>query len=265
METAGRQLTDKELARALRGAGLGTPATRASILQTLINRGYVLREKKALLSTNKGRELIRACPVQALKSAELTGRWEGRLTQMAEGKQPRAAFMAAVREATTEMIDAIRLAPAPDVEPDAPRFEQGKAVGDCPACGKPVRKRKSVWSCDTGRACPFVVFETMAKRKISARMVKLVLTDGKTPVVKGFKSKAGKTFDAGLMWDSEKQKVSFYFDNSNRRGPSAEAGMATSGSPEGHGCPACGIGTIIRGRRSFGCSRWREGCGYRTS
>jgi len=242
METAGRALSDDALIRALRGKGLGTPATRAAILQTLLARAYVERRGKELHATDQGCALIAAIPVAALKSAELTGGWEGRLTDLAEGRPPgRAAFMDEVVAWVGEVTDAIAAA-----DPAALRAgDQEPALGDCPGCAAPVRRRGPVWSCDTGRDCPFVVFETMSKRKISERMVKRLLCDGQTPVVKGFRSKAGRAFSAGLRWDPEARRVSFLFP-----------------PREGDACPDCGLGKVIRGKRTLGCSRWREGCGY---
>ena len=90
----------------------------------------------------------------------------------------------------------------------------------------------------------------MARRKISERMVRSVLTRGKSDVVKGFKSKAGKEFSAGLVWDGDKGRVGFWFPE---RAP----------SPAGRACPKCRHGTVIRGKKSYGCSAWREGCDFR--
>ncbi len=215
MERAGKALDDRALARALRGKGLGTPATRAAILQTLLDRAYVERRGRELHSTERGRALVAAIPIDALKSAELTGEWEGRLSDMAEGQGPaREAFMKAVRDYVGQIIAAIAAAPPPAVErssSDAP------VLGTCPACGEPVRRRGPVWSCDTGRSCAFVVFETMSRRTISGRMVKQLLEEGRTRPVKGFVSKAGKPFSAGLEWNEEQGRVRFWFPEERER------------------------------------------------
>jgi len=252
METAGRTLDDKELARAMRGAGLGTPATRANIIKVLLDRKYVLRKGKALRATDKGRALVDAVPVEALKSPELTGRWEGRLSAVADGSDQRTAFMSDVRAWVHEMVGALATAPlsAAALQPR----EGSKPLGDCPACGKPVRERGPVYACDTGRSCPFVVFKKMAKRTISKRLVTQLLSEGRTRSVKGFTSRAGKAFEAGLQWSAEEQKVRFWFDNDKPRAPRP----ATVG--EGAPCPRCGEGRVIRGRTKLGCSRWRAGC-----
>ena len=272
METAGRELDDRELKRAMRGAGLGTPATRAAILQTLLDRDYVTREGRALRGTDKGGALIDAVPADELKSAELTGRWEKRLSDIADGSEQRDAFMADVGAYVGRIVEAVRHATLPEAALVRTRPQEA-ALGDCPACGSPVRARGSIYTCDTGRSCPFVVFGTMSKRAISTRMVKQLLTTGRTPLVKGFKSRAGKPFDAGLMV-KEDGKVGFWFEDdappsSASPGPSDPAPAAPSRSstsarrPEDLACPSCGQGTVLRGRAAFGCSRWREGCGWR--
>ncbi|MCB9674177.1 MAG: DNA topoisomerase 3 [Alphaproteobacteria bacterium] len=269
METAGKELDDAALKRAMRSCGLGTPATRAAILQTLLDRKYVHRQGKDLLSLPRGRAVIDAVTVEALKSPELTGRWEGRLANVAENKADRATFMSDVCQYAREVCDAIVANPPPAL---ADPNDHGKSLGDCPACGQPVRQRGAVFTCDSGRTCAFVVFTKMARRAISAKMVKQMLTDGQSPYVKGFKSRAGKEFTAGIAWDPGEQKVRFVFEprEDDHRGGGPPAGLAGPPGPpgpppvrEGDACPACGQGRVIRGKRALGCSRWREGCGFR--
>lgn len=271
METAGRSLDDAALKRALRNAGLGTPATRAAILQTLLDRAYVVREGKALRATEQGNALVASVPTEGLKSAALTGRWEMRLAKMAEGKEARDAFMADVRAYVDEIVGAMRGAQLPEAASRRTRPEAAP-LGDCPACGQPVRPRGPVFTCDTGRDCPFVVFATMSGRTISTRMVKTLLKEGRTPIVKGFKSRrTGKAFEAGLLV-REDGSVGLWFEDDKPRtpsppaasGPASRADRASGAAPAvGAPCPTCGQGHVIRGRRALGCSRWREGCGWR--
>lgn len=249
METAGRDLDDTALKRAMRQSGLGTPATRAAILQTLLRRGFVERQGKALRATDRGVELVSAVPVDELKSAELTGRWEARLARMAEGQDERGAFMAAVRARTAEVVAAILAAEPPPAEVLA---DDREVLGDCPVCGTPVREGRGAYSCAKGRDCSFVVFKKVAKRPIAKTTVKQLLRDGRTPVLNRFRSKAGKEFSAALTLDAE-GKVTFAFP------PRAE----TWRDPVGQDCPRCEGGEVIRGRSAWGCSRWREGCDWR--
>lgn len=308
METAGKALDDDALARALRGRGLGTPATRAAILQTLLDRLYVVRQGRELHATERGKALIAAVPIDALKSAELTADWEGRLSEMADGKgaSPQQ-FMDDVARHVREIVDALASAPPPQLAPSTDQV----SLGACPKCGTPVRARGPRFTCDGGRTCGFVVFGTMAKRTISPRVVKQLLAEGKSAAMKGFRSKAGKDFSAGLRWDPEEGRVQFWFPERDapeardedekpeppqkpakpekkRASPKKRASSSaredaprisalpadTMARParaplspdpirEGDRCPTCSQGTVIRGRTSLGCSRWREGCSFR--
>lgn len=269
METAGRSLDEAALRRAMRGAGLGTPATRAAILQTLLNRAYLLRDGKAIRATDAGRALIDALPAETLRDAALTARWETRLARIAEGADDRASFMQDVVAHLRDLVDAIGAAELTNVV-EGPRREQGPSLGTCPACGTPVRAHGPVYTCDTGRSCPFVVFGTMSGRKISERMVRTLLKDGRTPVVKGFKSRrTGKAFEAGLEVRPDHTVGLFFADRHEDGGPpapqtpSAAAPSSAPDDPVGMPCPACGTGHLVAGRAAWGCSRWREGCGWR--
>src|SRR4029077_5169322 len=118
METAGKLVTDEALKEALKAKGLGTPATRAAIIETLLARGYVTRDKKALVATDAGRYLIALVRDRGLKSAELTGEWEARLREIERGHLDPGQFMGEI----------IRYAGAVDET----------RLGDCPRCGRPV-------------------------------------------------------------------------------------------------------------------------------
>jgi len=266
METAGRSLDEAALRRALRGSGLGTPATRAAILQTLLNRRYLRRDGKAIRATEAGCALIDALPEQTLRDAGLTARWETRLARMADGAEDRPAFMRDVVTHLGELVRAIGEAELPHVV-KGPEREQGKPLGTCPACGTPVRARGPVFTCDTGRSCPFVVFGTMSGRKISARMVKTLLDKGRTDIVKGFRSRrTKKDFEAGLMVRDDHTVGLYFADREPTATPSHTTGPDPSPrDPVGMPCPACGTGRLVAGRAAWGCSRWREGCDWRLS
>jgi DNA topoisomerase-3 len=251
METAGRDLEEEDFKRAMRSSGLGTPATRASILQTLIARQYAERKGKDLRSTARGRALIQAVPVDELKSARLTGQWEARLAQIADGRHSREEFMSDVVRHVREVIAAIASAEPPPaearVDSDAP------VLGVCPLCGHPVREGRGAYGCDSGRSCNFVIFKKIAKRPISKRTVKQLLKGEQTKVMKGFKSKQGKEFSAALAL-SEDGRARFVFEDSR---PPALPRVV------GHACPLCREGVLIRGKQAWGCERWRVGCNFR--
>jgi DNA topoisomerase-3 len=110
MENAGKLVDDEELRAAMKDSGLGTPATRAAIIETLLKRGFVGREGKHLTPTPMGMALVDALPVQSLASPELTGNWEARLARIARGQESRPAFMSDIVGYVKEVVDAIRKA-----------------------------------------------------------------------------------------------------------------------------------------------------------
>ena len=241
METAGKQLDDAQLKRAMRSGGLGTPATRAAILGTLEHRKYILRRGKDLLATERGCALIDALPVEALKSPELTGRWEKRLTDIAEGREQRSVFMRDVAAYTTEVVEAIRASDPPPARLVA--REQGPALGECPLCGQTVRERGKVYSCDSGTSCEFVVFKSIAKRAVSKTVLTQLLKGETTKSMKGFKSRAGKSFDAAM-----------------KLGPDGKVALVMEDREMGEvlgSCPVCDTDVRDRGP-VFSCESGRE-------
>ncbi|HJW43603.1 MAG TPA: DNA topoisomerase 3 [Geothrix sp.] len=128
MQGAGRELDDEALRGAMRDCGLGTPATRANMIETLIKRAYIERKRNVLVPTEKGIRLIEGLPSEALRSAELTGSWEARLERMRRGEESRGAFMADIRGFVSGIVTELQDAPAPQVH-----------GGPCPKCGQPMR------------------------------------------------------------------------------------------------------------------------------
>ena len=128
MQGAGRELDDEALRGAMRDCGLGTPATRANMIETLIKRAYIERKRNVLLPTEKGIRLIQGLPAEALRSAELTGSWEARLERMRRGEESRTAFMADIRGFVSGVVAELQDAPAPQVH-----------GSPCPTCGQPMR------------------------------------------------------------------------------------------------------------------------------
>jgi DNA topoisomerase III len=140
MESAGKNIDDEELRLVMKDAGLGTPATRAAIIEGLIQREYLTREKKALVTTEKGRLLLSMLPVGLLKSAELTGQWEAKLARMARGEYTFGAFWEEVKAMTTEAVHSISGAQVERAAADSPLAAKPRAIErpekamDCPKC-----------------------------------------------------------------------------------------------------------------------------------
>jgi DNA topoisomerase-3 len=142
METAGRKVEDEELKLAMKDSGLGTPATRASIIETLLKREYVTREKKSLVATPKGAAVIRMLPSPLLKSAELTGNWEQKLSLIARNEYGLKAFISGVKEVVSELVTQISTASIERGSDSSQRKEISRPDGalDCPKCKVENRK-----------------------------------------------------------------------------------------------------------------------------
>jgi len=148
METAGKKIEDDELRLAMKDSGLGTPATRASIIETLLKREYITREKKSLVATEKGKTLIKILAVPLLKSAELTGQWEKKLSQMTRGEFEREKFMEEVKTMTQEIVGLISSAQieravtptsSASATTETPKLPRPADALDCPKCKKENR------------------------------------------------------------------------------------------------------------------------------
>jgi len=136
MQSAGKELDDEELKGAMKDCGLGTPATRANIIETLLKRSYVERKRNILQPTAKGIELIQSIEAETLKSPQMTGDWEARLERMRRGETPREAFMDGIRAFVTELVNRIK-----EQAPQGTRKVFGPVVGPCPKCGSPLHLR----------------------------------------------------------------------------------------------------------------------------
>jgi DNA topoisomerase-3 len=185
MEYAGRDIEDEALRAAMKDTGLGTPATRAATIETLVRRTFVARQGKQLVPTAMGIALVEGLPVASLASPELTGSWEARLTRVARGQETRVAFMNDIARYIGEVVDAIRRSPT-DRSPAPSRRQASPATAPtaltCPRCKQgPLLAGKRGWGCSRWRqGCSFVVwFEAAGKRLTDAQLRDLV-TKGKT-------------------------------------------------------------------------------------
>ncbi|HSZ82674.1 MAG TPA: DNA topoisomerase, partial [Polyangia bacterium] len=205
MESAGRDIADEDLRAAMRDSGLGTPATRASTIETLIRRTFVARDGKNLVPTALGIGLIDALPVASLASPELTGTWEARLARVARGEETRAAFMADISRYVGDVVSTIRgggSSSAPVAPPAAPRATAAPRAAApaaarrkarpaapaaplalvCPRCrqGALVAGHRG-WGCARWReGCAFVIWFEVAGRRISDAELGDLVSKGKT-------------------------------------------------------------------------------------
>src|SRR5205814_349095 len=191
METAGKLVDDDELREAMKDSGIGTPATRAAIIERLIDVAYIERDGRALIATDKGIQVIRLLGSHPLTSPELTGDWERRLGLIEQGDGSRPAFMSDIAKFTTETVQ--ELDKLKDV-----KIERAN-LGPCPVCGRDVienRKGYSCWSKDDP-GCGFVIWKKKAGKILPVSVVKELMATGKTAKpVTGFRGRSGRTLRA---------------------------------------------------------------------
>ena len=208
METAGKEIEDDTLRQAIKDCGIGTPATRAAIIETLLKREYMVRVKKTLVPTEKGLALYSIVKDMDIANVEMTGRWEAELARIERGEKAAADFNAEI-EAYTRRITADLLA-------SEKLFRARETTFACPKCGKgSMRFYAKVVKCDN-EACALPLFRQVAGKLLSDKEITDLLTEGRTAVLHGFKSKQGKTFDAALAFDEE-FRIKFIFDDTKNK------------------------------------------------
>ena len=229
METAGKLVEDEDLADAMKERGLGTPATRAAIIEGLITQEYIAREGKELIATRRGMDLIDLLGkigLSTLSSPELTGEWEYRLKQMESGHLDRSTFMNDIRTYTTDIVEAVRDYMKNGKNPDLELT--------CPACGaRGLSSRVDAISCNS---CKFRLRRVHAGLTLSDDQLCELISSGSLPVMDGFRSKFGKPFKAGLRMVAPQTarstwKAEFYFDSDrNTETRSEESPAQTAGT-----------------------------------
>ena len=213
METAGKEIEDDALRQAMKDCGIGTPATRASIIETLFKRGYMERCKKSLVPTEKGLALYSVVKAMRIADVAMTGEWEKELARIERGELPaddfRRKIEAYTREITSELLSCDKL------------FARRDSGCKCPKCGAGTMQfYGKVVRCDNAE-CGLPVFRLKANRTLSDDEIKNLLTDGHTKLLKGFKSKQGKSFDAVVAFDGDYNTV-FVFPERKSKATSAK-------------------------------------------
>jgi DNA topoisomerase-3 len=282
METSGKNIEDEELRQLMKENGIGRPSTRANIIETLFRRRYIVRNKKNIVATPTGIELIGTIENELLKSAELTGLWEKKLRQIEAGTYEVATFMTELKEMVIEIVDQVKRSPrrAITVVAEEPKekgegtgkgegkggdnalndskqqitrskkqatgSQQSKAKITCPKCRKgEIIQGKQAWGCTAFReGCNFRLPFEFAGKKLSEANIKLLCTKRKSGELKGFEKDGAKVDGALILNENYQLEL-----EENLSGPLK--------------CPRCGVGTIIKGKSAWGCSNFRNGCQLR--
>jgi DNA topoisomerase-3 len=201
MESAGKDLEDEELAEAIREKGIGTPATRADIIENLIAKGYVVRGGKSLRPTVKGIRLVdvlRRIKADRLASPALTGELEFQLNQVERGNRTAGEFMDEIVQYTVQIVDVAKTFDYEDLYPDE------EMLGSCPLCGRPVFERSWFYRClevpgtDAETDCPFRVWKDKAGRYMDRQTVRTLLEKGETGELEGFIARDGRVYGGTL-------------------------------------------------------------------
>jgi DNA topoisomerase III len=258
MESAGKLVEDEELREAMAARGLGTPATRAAIIEGLVYDEYIAREGKELIATSKGISLItllRGIGVPLLSSPELTGEWEYQLKLMEQGRLERTSFMAKIKDLAREIVH------------KAKNFESDRVEGSyltidasCPKCGAlNLKEDYRTFYCET---CGFRLFKNIASRQLSPDEVTALVTDRKVGPLNGFRSKTGKPFSAVLILNAE-NKPEFEFNNNGN-------GDRVVIDPQQHAvvgkCQVCEGGQVYDTGTAYICENLSKGsCTFKMS
>lgn len=208
MENAGKEVEDAESKKAMAACGIGTPATRANIIETLILRDYIRREKKAIIPTEKGLAVHEIVKDKKIANAEMTGVWELALAAIEAGQMPAVKFAQGINSYVGTICEEL-LALSSQVQKSYPTYR-------CPKCGsESVGIYAKIAKC-RHEGCDFHVFREVCGTLLTEDNIRDLITTGRTPVLKGLTSKAGKKFNARLVLKDD-YTTTFEFEQNKKR------------------------------------------------
>ncbi|AJR03765.1 type IA DNA topoisomerase [Siansivirga zeaxanthinifaciens] len=265
METAGKQVDDEDLRELMKENGIGRPSTRANIIETLFKRKYIMRNKKQVLPTQTGIQLIDTIQNDLLKSAELTGSWEKQLKDIEKGVFSAAAFINNMKRMVDALVYEVRsettranishAATVKKAEAQEAKKPKGILAQSCPKCKRGhILKGKSAYGCSAYKSgCDFVLPFSFLGKKISEKQFIRLFEKGSTVNLKGFKTKNGDEVEGLVRFDD-----AFKLKLEPKKG-------AVKAVPDELTCPKCKKGTVIKGKTAYGCSAYKSGCDFKVS
>jgi DNA topoisomerase-3 len=272
METAGKQVDDEDLRELMKENGIGRPSTRANIIETLFKRQYIVRNKKQVLPTPTGIQLIETIQNELIKSAELTGSWEKQLKDIEKGTFTAGAFIKNMKRMVEALVTEVRsetrhanISHVGNVQKEAVKVEQKKAAGilaeACPKCKKGnLIKGKSAYGCSEYKSgCDFVLPYVFSDKKITESQYMRLLQKGSTVNIKGFKTEAGAV--EGLIRFEENYKLKLEAKKTAPKAKSDSKSEATNSLT----CPKCKKGTVLKGNTAYGCTDYKLGCDFKVT
>jgi DNA topoisomerase-3 len=270
METAGKQIDNEDLRELMKENGIGRPSTRANIIETLFRRQYIVRNKKQVLPTPTGIQLIDTIQNDLIKSAELTGTWEKQLKDIEKGTYTAGMFIKNMKFMVDALVYEVRsetqranISHAGSVQKQEATVEKKKAAGitaeSCPKCKKATLiKGKSAYGCGNYKAgCDFVLPYVFGEKKISENQYLRLLQKGSTVNLKDFKTETGTV--EGLLRLDEHFKLKL----EPKKIATPNPPMETKTASDVLACPKCQKGTVIKGNTAYGCSNYKLGCDFK--
>jgi len=244
MESAGKQIDDEELRSAMQEKGLGTPATRAAIIEGLLTEKYMLREGREIIPTAKAFQLmtlLRGLEVEELCRADLTGEWEYKLAQMEKGQLSREAFMQQIAAMTERMVKK-----AKEYDRDTIPGDYATLAHPCPNCGGVVKENYRRYACTgtggNGQGCGFSFGKSPAGRTFETQEAEQLLEHKRIGPLEGFRSKAGWPFTAEITisFDEEANNYKLEFDFGDDRNAEDSGELVEFADASLGACPVCG-------------------------
>ncbi|MBK9447207.1 MAG: DNA topoisomerase III [Betaproteobacteria bacterium] len=232
MEGAGKMVDDEELRAAMAGRGLGTPATRAQIIENLINEQYIHREGRELVPTAKGfslMTLLNGLGIPELTHPELTGDWEWKLARMEKGELSRSEFMKEIAAMTQQIVDR-----AKSYDSDTIPGDFGELSTPCPKCGGKIKETYKKFQC---QACEFSLWKIVASRQFEPEEIEVLLSERTIGPLTGFRNKMGRPFNAMIKLNADNAPE---FDFGQGSGGEGDAEPVDFSDQEPLGtCPKC--------------------------
>lgn len=259
MEGAGKLVDDEELREAMSQKGLGTPATRAAIIEGLIFEKYILRNQRELQPTAKAFSLItllRGLGIPELSSPELTGNWEFKLKQMEKGELGRSEFMRQIEDMTKQIVEKTK-----GYESDTVPGDFGEVKVPCPKCGGVIRENYKKFQC---QKCDFALWKIVAGRQFEIPEIEELITKRTVGPLQGFRSKMGRPFAAIIKLTPE-LKPEFDFGQQNEEDQAAAEALDFSAQEPLGKCPIC-ASPVYENGMNYSCEKAakRQGCTFRT-
>ncbi len=266
METAGKQVDDDEMRELMKENGIGRPSTRANIIETLFRRKYIVRKKKQIIPTDTGIRLIDTIQNKLLKSAELTGRWEKQLKEIEKGDFNAGTFIRNMKKMVDDLVYEVRTEKRANISsvsakntkiPVSTEMTKSIITQKCPKCKKgTILKGKTAYGCSEYKnGCDFRLPFLIKNKKISENQFIRLLKKGCTVNLKGFRTNAGVV--EGLVRFDDNYKLIFEEKKSS---------VTTERKEKDNNveliCPKCKKGKILKGKKAYGCSEYKNGCDF---